>query len=52
VLRKILGFRRNEEKGEWRRLNKEEFYDLCLSNIRLVKSRIQIGAVHVEVWET
>jgi hypothetical protein len=30
VLRKILGFKRKEETGEWRRLSKEEFYDLCL----------------------
>ena len=30
VLRKILGFRRKEETGEWRRLQKEEFYDHCV----------------------
>ena len=52
VLRKILGFKRSEETGEWRRLGKEEFYGLCLSNIRLIRSRIKTGAVHVEVWET
>ena len=37
VLRKILGFKRNEETVEWRRLGKEEFYGLCLSNIRLIR---------------
>ena len=37
VLRKKLGFKRNEETGEWRRLQKEEFYDLCLSNILVIK---------------
>ena len=52
ALSKILGFKRNEETEELRRLHKEKFYDLCLSNLRLIKSRIKALAVHVEVWET
>jgi hypothetical protein len=52
VLRKKLGFKRNEKKGEWRSLQKEKFYDLYLSNIFVIKSRIKTRAVHVEVWET
>jgi hypothetical protein len=52
VLRKILCFKRKEETREWRRLHKEEFYDLCLSNLRLIKSRIKTRVVHMEVWET
>jgi hypothetical protein len=36
VLR-ILGFKRNEKTEEWKRLQKDEFYDLCLSNILVIK---------------
>jgi len=41
VLRRILGPKRDEVTGEWRKLHKEELYDLhCLPNIILViKSR-------------
>ena len=31
VLRKIFGPKRNEIKGEWRRLHNEELYDLYWS---------------------
>jgi len=39
VLRKIFGPERDEVTGEWRRLHKEEFYDLCFSPniIRVIK---------------
>ena len=41
VLRRILGPRRDEVKGEWRRLHNEELYDLyCSPNIvRVIKSK-------------
>jgi hypothetical protein len=41
VLRKILGPKRNEVTGEWRRLHNEELYDLYSSPniIRMIKSR-------------
>jgi hypothetical protein len=41
VLRKIFGSKRHEVTGEWRRLHKEELYDLYFpTNIILViKSR-------------
>jgi len=41
VLRRILGPRRDEVRGEWRRLHNEELYDLyCSPNIvRVNKSK-------------
>ena len=40
VLRKILGPKRDEVTGEWRRLLNEELNDLYFSpNIRVIKSR-------------
>ena len=41
VLRRIFGPRRNEVKGEWRRLHNEELNDLYSSPniVRLIKSR-------------
>jgi len=41
VLRKILGPRRNEVRGEWRRLHNEELNDLYSSPsiVRVIKSR-------------
>jgi hypothetical protein len=41
VLRRVLGSRKNEVAGEWRRLYDEEIYDLYFSQyiIRMIKSR-------------
>jgi len=41
VLRRILGPRRDEVRGKWRRLHNEELYDLyCSPNIvRVIKSK-------------
>jgi hypothetical protein len=41
VLRRILGTRRNEVTGEWRRLHNKELYALYTSSdiIRVMKSR-------------
>jgi hypothetical protein len=49
VLRRIFGPKRDEVKGEWRKLHNEELRDLYSSPsiIRLVKSRIR-WAGHVE----
>jgi hypothetical protein len=48
VLRKIFGSRRDEVKGDWRRVNYEELHDLCSSpNIRATKSRRMKWAGHV-----
>jgi hypothetical protein len=45
VLRRIFGLKRDEVRGEWRRLRNEELYALYSSpNIsRVFKSRKQIG---------
>jgi len=42
VLRRIFGPRREEVKGEWRRLHNEELNDLYSSPniVRVIKSRI------------
>jgi hypothetical protein len=49
VLRKILGPKRDEVTGEWRRLHNEELYDLYSSSniIRVIKRRIMGLAEHV-----
>jgi hypothetical protein len=49
VLRKIFGPKRDEVAGEWRRLHREEFYDLYSSpNITwVIKSRRMRLAGHV-----
>jgi hypothetical protein len=51
VLRRILGPKRDEVTGDWRRLHNEELNDLYSSpnNIRVVKSRRMRWAGHV--WE-
>jgi len=49
VLRRIFGPKRDEVKGEWRKLHNEELNDLyCSPNIvRVIKSRIMRWAGHV-----
>jgi hypothetical protein len=41
VLRRIFGPKRDEVRGEWRKLRNEELNDLysLLNNIRVIKSR-------------
>jgi hypothetical protein len=62
VLKRIFGSKRDEVKGEWRRLPNEELYDLyCSSNfIRAIKlrriswaghvARMGRGEVHTGFW--
>ena len=49
VLRRIFGLRRDEVMGEWRRLHKEELYDLYSSPniVRVIKLRRMRWAGHV-----
>ena len=49
VLRRVFGPKRDEEKGEWRKLHNEELRDLySLPNtVRVVKSRRMRWAGHV-----
>jgi hypothetical protein len=49
VLRRIFGSKRDEARGEWRRLHNEELNDLYSSSniIRVIKSRIKRWAGHV-----
>jgi hypothetical protein len=49
VLREIVGPRREEITGEWRKLHNEELYDLYCSpnNIRVIKSRKMRWAEYV-----
>ena len=49
VLRRIFGHRRDEVKGEWRRLHNEELNDLYSSPniVRVIKSRRMRCAGHV-----
>jgi hypothetical protein len=53
VLRRIFGPKRDEEKGEWRKLHKEELRDLYSSPsiIRIIKSRRMRWAGHVARME-
>jgi hypothetical protein len=49
VLRKIFGLKKDEVKGEWRRLHNEELNDLYSSPniIRVIKSKRMRWAGHV-----
>jgi len=49
VLRRIIGPRRDEVTGKWRRLHNEELNDLYFSpnNVRVIKSRRMRWAGHV-----
>jgi hypothetical protein len=49
VLRGILGLRRDEVTGEWKKLHNEELHDLYSSPsiIRIIKSRRMRWAGHV-----
>jgi hypothetical protein len=49
VLRRIFGLKRDEVRGEWRKMHNEELYSLYSSPdiIRLVKSRRMRWAGHV-----
>ena len=42
VLRRIFGPKRDEVKGEWRKLHDEELYDRCpsINIVRIIKSRL------------
>jgi hypothetical protein len=54
VLRRIIGPKRDEVTGEWRRLHNEELNDLYSSSniIRVIKSRKMKWAGHVaRMWE-
>ena len=49
VLRKIIGPKRDEETGEWRKLHNKELYYLysTLNIIRVIRSRLMRWAGHV-----
>jgi hypothetical protein len=49
VLRRILGSKRDEVTGEWRKLHNEELRDLCSSPgvIRMIKSRRMRWVGHI-----
>jgi hypothetical protein len=48
VLRRIFGSKRNEVKGEWRKLHNEELNDLYCSPsiVRMIKSRTLRGEAY------
>jgi hypothetical protein len=52
VLRRIFGPRRDEGKGEWRKLHNEELHDLhsLSSVIRIIKSKRMRWEGHVDEW--
>ena len=54
VLRRLFGPKRDEVRGEWRKLHNEELNDLyCSPNIfRVIKSRIkwEVGGVCGAYW--
>jgi hypothetical protein len=52
VLRYVLGHKRDEVIGEWRRPHNEELCDLYSSPdiIRMIKSRSLRWAEHVALW--
>ena len=49
VLRRIFGSKRDEIRGEWRKLHNEELNDLCSSpnTIRVIKSRRMRWTGHI-----
>jgi hypothetical protein len=49
VLRRVFVSKRDEVTGEWRKLHKEELYDLCSSPtvVRVIKSSRMRWAGHV-----
>jgi hypothetical protein len=54
VLRRMFGHRRDEVRGEWRKLHNEELHNLCSSPhiIRQIKSSRVSWAGHVaHVWK-
>jgi hypothetical protein len=52
VLRRIVGPKRDEVTGEWRKLHTEELHDLYFSpnTTRVIRSRRMRWAVHVGFW--
>jgi hypothetical protein len=52
VLRRIFGPKRDEVKGEWRKLHNEELHDLYSSPSisRIIKARRMRWAGHVHEW--
>ena len=52
VLRRIFGPKRDEVKGEWRKLHNEELHNLYSSPniVRVIKSRRMRWAGHVALW--
>jgi len=53
VMRRIFGSKKDEVRGEWKKLSKEELNDLyCSPNIvRVIKSRRMRWAGHVACME-
>jgi hypothetical protein len=53
VLRRIFGQKRDEVKGEWRKLYNKELHDLYSSSsvIRIIKARRMRWAGHVAMGE-
>jgi hypothetical protein len=48
ALRKIFGAKRDEVKGEWRRVHHEKLYDLYSTDvIRMMKSKMMKWARHM-----